>query len=303
MVFAVTTLVSQQKLDRLTDPALASTIPQRGLVSPVLSVRTETCVVPLIVRLKGSPILLGCNTHTFFYYNMWLSTQQDERSNEKASLGSHQFDDDECKRHGDDEGSQLSAEWKTFVQDNDFDVSIVQKLKKAKSYILSSKAEKQVRAGILVGALLQPNFTEDHAKEALEILFPELEEPKSNHRGPSIVDGLDTKLVHTLDLKAFGERIENLFLWHTNSAISMKYRAPYFSLVQSSGMGKTKLFQEFRDRYNQQEGQHCQTILCLDVHLSSETRHKFFDHQLVQTTDTIVETVFERMDSIIRGFM
>ena len=201
----------------------------------------------------------------------------------------------------DEEGSELSSQWNSFVDRHSFDVSIVQKLKKAKSEINSFKIQDDVcRARYLVHAVQNRAFTEDHAKEALKILCLE-DEPKSSHRGPSIVDGLDTKLVHTLDLRAFGERIEDLFLWHTNSAISMKYRAPYFSLVQSSGMGKTKLFQEFRDRYNQQEGHHCQTILCLDVHLSSETRQKFFDHQLVQTTDTIVETVFERMDKMIRG--
>ena len=204
----------------------------------------------------------------------------------------------------DEEGSELSSQWNTFVEQNGFDVSIVQKLKKVTSTNrFSEKQEHNSRVNYILGALCldYPAFTEDHAKEALKILFPELQEAKSNHRGPSIVDGLDTKLVHALDLKAFGERIEDLFLWHTNSAISMKYRAPYFALVQSSGMGKTKLFHEFRDRYNQQEGHHCQTILCLDVNLSPETRQTFFDHQLVQTTDTIVETVFERMDKMIRG--
>ena len=99
-----------------------------------------------------------------------------------------------------DEGTEQSL--LRFANENDLDVSIVPKLKEAKSAIHSRKIDEKNRAGILVGCLLSThgNFTEDHAKEALKILFPEPEEPKSNHRGPSIVDGLHTTLAHTFDL-------------------------------------------------------------------------------------------------------
>ena len=200
-----------------------------------------------------------------------------------------------------DEGTEQSL--LRFANENDLDVSIVPKLKEAKSAIHSRKIDEKIRAGFLEGCLLSThgNFTQDHAKEALEILFPEPEEPKSNHRGPSIVDGLDTPLAHTFDLEAFEERIENLFSWHESD--HEQFLAPYFALVQSSGMGKTKLFKEFRDRYGQHEGQHCKTILCLDAHLSQEKQKQFFDHYLVKVTDNddIVDAVFARMDSIIRG--
>ncbi len=77
-----------------------------------------------------------------------------------------------------------------------------------------------------------------------------------------------TKLKHTYDLERITEDVMSLFDWHTNETVRDKYMAPYFPLVQSSGMGKTKLLWELRecinnDEYNQFADFDCRTILCL----------------------------------------
>ena len=144
----------------------------------------------------------------------------------------------------------------------------------------------------------------EHAGRALDILEPDLAESTHfSHRGPNITDGLDTVLVHDLDLKAFEKRIEQLFEWHDQVSVRGEFLAPYFALVQSSGMGKTKLFIEFRKLYNKR-GQKCvcKTILCLHANLEKQDQEKFYDHQLIvdeSDDERIVDVVWARMGDIV----
>jgi len=56
---------------------------------------------------------------------------------------------------------------------------------------------------------------------------------------------LDTPLVHKFDVDQFSERIQDLFVYYNTEKQERKL-APYFPLIQSSGMGKTKLLVEYK---------------------------------------------------------
>jgi hypothetical protein len=76
-----------------------------------------------------------------------------------------------------------------------------------------------------------------------------------------------TELKHTYDLERITEYVMSLFDWHTDQDVRDKYMAPYFPLVQSSGMGKTKLLWELRESINKNQFDQfadfdCKTILC-----------------------------------------
>jgi len=57
---------------------------------------------------------------------------------------------------------------------------------------------------------------------------------------------LGMQLQHSFDLKKLSEKIDKLFAWHTDENVREQYLAPYFPVVQSSGMGKTKLLFEYK---------------------------------------------------------
>ena len=61
-------------------------------------------------------------------------------------------------------------------------------------------------------------------------------------------------MTYTFDLHSFQNRVDELFKWHdeNDKAVQNKYMAPYFPLVQSSGMGKTKLLHELSKKYDAQ---------------------------------------------------
>ena len=111
---------------------------------------------------------------------------------------------------------------------------------------------------------LPENISIDQANEVLKILYPERQSGDGN-RGVRIVDGLDRELAHEYDLNAFERRIEGLFKWHDDEQECNKYNAPYFALIQSSGMGKTKLFTEYR-KLCEKGDTTCITILCVNMY-------------------------------------
>jgi hypothetical protein len=69
----------------------------------------------------------------------------------------------------------------------------------------------------------------------------------------------DSKLSHDADLKALLERVDETFAWYNPGPRT--YVAPYFPMIQSSGMGKTKLLHELREVLNKQDDTSCE--LCL----------------------------------------
>jgi hypothetical protein len=56
----------------------------------------------------------------------------------------------------------------------------------------------------------------------------------------------ESPLSHTYDLMALKHRVMDLFQWYDKDEIRNKYLAPYFPLIQSSGLGKTKLLYELK---------------------------------------------------------
>ena len=202
----------------------------------------------------------------------------------------------------------VAPEWKHFLESGDFDPTIVHDIVEEYDFVkdaLRQGSREQLKGGLVTSLCRRyPGFTLQHAGTALDILEPDLAESTHfSHRGPDITDGLDTVLVHDLDLKAFEKRIEQLFEWHDQVSVREEFLAPYFALVQLSGMGKTKLFIEFRKLYNGR-GQNyvCKTILCLDANLNEQDREKFYDYMLiVDETDakSIVDAVWAKMDDVV----
>jgi hypothetical protein len=83
-------------------------------------------------------------------------------------------------------------------------------------------------------------------KISLQTLPNESESPTPS-RVSSITAGLDTPLVQKTDLEASRARVDELFGWYASKKEGYrKYVAPYFPMIQSSGMGKTRLFVELR---------------------------------------------------------
>ena len=119
-------------------------------------------------------------------------------------------------------------------------------------------------------------------------------------RGASILDGLDRELVHEYDYKAFFQRIEELRKWHTEKDERNSYLSPYFSLIQSSGMGKTRLFVECRARLSGLKDVCCKTILCTPIPVKSED---YFDLEIdakgLQTLQGDDKALQEKIDDIV----
>ncbi|KAG7339802.1 hypothetical protein IV203_025483 [Nitzschia inconspicua] len=67
----------------------------------------------------------------------------------------------------------------------------------------------------------------------------------------------NTKLSHDYDLVSFVKHVETLATEYWNDNITLNetppYVAPYFCLIQSSGMGKTKLLYEYRKNYSHKD--------------------------------------------------
>jgi hypothetical protein len=87
-------------------------------------------------------------------------------------------------------------------------------------------------------------------QEYIEILQEAAQEQESDaamvtNRLAIITAGLDQPMKHILDLSHFRKRVEALFLWYSKINHDM-YTAPYFPMIQSSGMGKTRLLMELQ---------------------------------------------------------
>jgi hypothetical protein len=73
-----------------------------------------------------------------------------------------------------------------------------------------------------------------------------------------------SELSHERDVKALQQTVEDLFKWFEDEEERTNYLAPYICVVQSSGMGKTKLLYELRKRIDPQPDWACKLCLCLN---------------------------------------
>jgi hypothetical protein len=74
-------------------------------------------------------------------------------------------------------------------------------------------------------------------------------------------------LLHSFDFNLFKARVLDLFDWYRRPTVMKEYVAPYFALVQSSGMGKTKLLWELQKLVAEGTDKNfagcvCKAILC-----------------------------------------
>jgi hypothetical protein len=88
------------------------------------------------------------------------------------------------------------------------------------------------------------------------------------------------KFGHDLDLLT--ERIHELFDWHYTKKTRESYWAPYFPIVQSSGMGKTKLLYEYKQRSMEKDGTTCVLLRCVNVKPSK-------DEEVTDTFDCLLK--------------
>jgi hypothetical protein len=107
----------------------------------------------------------------------------------------------------------------------------------------------------------------------------------SSTRAPTrIVDAdfeiIKTGLMHTYDLDALQEKVKSLFKWHNDPKERKTYIAPYFPLVQSSGMGKTKLLYELRNLLLQSGEYSCEMILCRDGEIQLNSGDNVFSQSI-----------------------
>jgi len=78
--------------------------------------------------------------------------------------------------------------------------------------------------------------------------------------------------------------VDSLFDWHVKELERSTFTAPYFPLVQSSGMGKTKLMVEYKRSVDRENGietaatdRHCELLLCK---LDSRKTESYWDCEL-----------------------
>ena len=83
-----------------------------------------------------------------------------------------------------------------------------------------------------------------------------------------------------------------------------KYIAPYFPLVQSSGMGKTRLFVEYKrmlEGAETKENFKCWTILCVDAGVPENDWKQYFDNVLIfkEEEKNDVQEIFDKMNCLV----
>ena len=130
----------------------------------------------------------------------------------------------------------------------------------------------------------------------------------------------DTKLSHTYDLDSFSKRIEELFHWWEKQNNEMKLVGPYLCFVQSSGMGKTKLMYEYKQRKvslkeNDDAIYRVVAKLILPARINDNDVKGLFDHELaldkvisgcIKTSDNedpatvAAEKVYGQLDKITK---
>jgi hypothetical protein len=103
-------------------------------------------------------------------------------------------------------------------------------------------------------------------------------------RVAGITVGLNEELKHDIDRIEFARRVDELFRWHIDQKESSEYMAPYFSMIQSSGTGKTRLFKEFRSSTSAKTDYDCRTILCWFKNTVVD-HEQFFDNVLFLPKD------------------
>ena len=149
-----------------------------------------------------------------------------------------------------------------------------------------------------------------HGKAQLHLeILKKRNEASARNELPRIADievGIEDEMNYKYDLDCFLLKVNEVFEWHEGDNKNM-YLAPYFPLVQSSGMGKTKLIYEYKKHVNGMNGpKKCIMILCEkseDVWNERKKNDKtIFDDALVVSGNASVEERV-RIVGILDGFL
>lgn len=116
------------------------------------------------------------------------------------------------------------------------------------------------------------------------------------------------RLLHNFDLNLFKARVIDLFKWYSDPKVMGEYVAPYFPLVQSSGMGKTKLLWELRKLVSNESDSvfkecACKVVLCT----VGPPNERIGDNQLFQHVLDVPagkaaedsESIYKALDNIL----
>lgn len=239
-----------------------------------------------------------------------MRSSNDTSGRKKARLLSAEMSvdsimDDDDMDDVNEQSEDYDTKWEPFLQATGENKGIVAELLKLRENSVYMNGSNESRLFYLQ---INYHLSREHGEMALELLGDSVGEVLNVGRGPNILDGLDTELAHSFDLNEFSRRVNSLFDWHDNATVRKKYVAPYFTLVQSSGMGKTKLLMEFRNALGKNPENsdiRCLTILCIDIFNNDEKKRKqYFDHTLVYDPreKDIVDFVWAKLDKMLEPF-
>lgn len=108
----------------------------------------------------------------------------------------------------------------------------------------------------------------------------------------------EVELQHSFDVDQFSDRIDRLFEWHTDVRTRREFIAPYFALVQSSGMGKTKLLYEYQKRVQKKAKVHCVIVHCRDD--DDDPPDQFYPHVDVYLNSSDKESTKEARKALTK---
>ena len=116
-------------------------------------------------------------------------------------------------------------------------------------------------------------------------------------RVASIHFGMDVALKHTFDTERFESRVMALFKWHSDEKEAKEYMAPCFPLIQSSGMGKTKLFFEFNNICDSKVEIECKIVLCTNSDCFES--NPSFVREVLKVPDTSLASMADLRNAIV----
>jgi hypothetical protein len=113
-------------------------------------------------------------------------------------------------------------------------------------------------------------------------VYKAITKPRLDHDVQRVADielGIrNSKYIPTTDLDRFSQRVDNLFTWHDGSG-EKSHSAPLLPMIQSSGVGKTKLMFEFREQEKNNSNRLTLLILCVNGEYP-DTGESIYDHIL-----------------------
>ena len=119
-----------------------------------------------------------------------------------------------------------------------------------------------------------------------------VEGKKSSDRVVSITHGLDQKFLGAFDVEELDTQVQKVLKWHKTD--HKVYRSPSFAMLQSSGMGKTKLMLEYKRWHNYANSNdiECTIILCVD---ETPDKPQDFDKHSDEMHTIVEHQTFERL--------